>query len=132
MLVTLDKVAPFLPPLTPDQRTRVEAWLEVLEALFDHRYGDDGIPASVQPMFFSIVADAVKRRLDRPNQTVLRENAGPFGVTYDPASSKGGWFLPAEWQQMDAYCGRGGTRSVRTPAPDGIRFGNTLAGYEVE
>lgn len=131
MLVTIDKVAPFLPPLTPDQKTRVEAWLDVIEAMFDHRYGDRITP-QLEPVFYSFIADAVKRRLDKTNQMASRENAGPFGVTWSDASSKGGWFLPGELADMDGYFGLGGTRSYRTPAPDGIRFGNRVDAVEVD
>lgn len=82
------------------------------------------------------VADAVQRRLDKLKQMVDSEGAGPFNVRWNPASSLGAWFLPAELDDMDGATGAGGTRSYRTAAPDAIRYGNLsrdhMTDYELD
>jgi hypothetical protein len=119
------KLEPFLPTLTPAQTAKVTAWTTAIEAWLTHRYGDR-ITEAVEPMFVSYAADAILRRLQRENKTVAQQNIGPAGVRYTDKSALGGWFWPEEIASMDGTAGRGGIRSVRTPAPDAVRFGNRV------
>ena len=129
MELTLPKVTPFLPTLTTAQTTKVTAWLTAISVSLTARYGDR-ITEALEPMFLSYTADAVLRRLQRENKTVAQQNIGPAGVRYTDKSGLGGWFWPEELADMDATAGRGGIRSVRTPAPDAVRFGNRVTAFD--
>jgi len=129
--LTMNLVEPFLPPLKESQQERVEAWLSVLQVILNARYGA-GITQEPdggnEPMFLSAAADAIERRLARPGM-VLQQNIGPAGVRYDPRATLARWFLPEQLDELDAVAGFGGVRSVRTPAPDAIRYGNRANAY---
>lgn len=120
-----DDVSPFLPPLPPTQKARVEAWLPVVSLLLDGRYGAL-ITDARRPLFASTAADALERRLSRPTGMIDSQTIGPASVKYNARASIVSWFLPEEIAMLgDAVGMGGGIRSFRTPAPDGIRFGNT-------
>lgn len=124
---TLDDIEPFLdPPLTDAEATRVAAWLPVLDLLLNARYGEL-ITSDLEPAFFSAEADAVRDRLDRPGN-VIQQAAGPASVKYTDQAGMLTWFSSEALDQLDALCGISGTAFVRTPAPDGIRFGNLARG----
>lgn len=129
--LTMNLVEPFLPTLTTAQRTRVEAWLPVLQVILNARYGalitqePDG---GNEPAFLAAAGEALERRLTRPGM-VLQQNIGPAGVRYDPRATLSRWFLPEELDQLDDLAGVGGARTVRTPAPDAIRYGNRAHGF---
>ena len=130
MDVSLEKVQPLLAsPPTAAQKPRIEGWLAALKILLERRYCTSLTP-EVEPLFLVTVADAVQRRLDKKQQMVDSENAGPFAVRWNAASSLGSWFLPGEMAGLDDLAGLGGARTYRTPAPDAIRFGNRLASIE--
>lgn len=131
--LNLGDVTPFLPPLSTPQTTRVTAWLPVLNALLDARYGTrigpvdvaEGEPASNRVLFVSAAADALERRLSKPSGLIDAQGIGGASVKYNARAALSRWFLPEELDQLDDACGiGGGIRSVRTPAPDAIRFGN--------
>jgi hypothetical protein len=139
--ISYAQVQPFLPPLNAARQARVTAWLPVLSVILTHRYGDritdeptlddDGntVPAN-EPVFLAIVADALERRLARPG-LVDQQSVGPASVRYNSRAHLAKWFLPEEISQMDDIAGLGGSiRSVRTPAPDAIRFGNRMSAFE--
>lgn len=139
--LTLEKVTPFLPPLTTAQRTRAEAWLPVLELLLNGQYGDrittepsgtDPVVPPNEPVFVSTAADAIGRRLAKPAAMVDQQNVGPAGVRYNPRANLAVWFLPEELSQLDKLVGIGSVRTVRTPAPDQIRYGNLAREVEFE
>ena len=126
MDVSLTKVQPLLArPLSEAQTPRVEGWLAALKVLLERRY-KDALTLEVEPLFLVFVADAVQRRLDKVRQQVSSEGAGSLNVSWAPASSLGGWFLPSELAEMDGVTVGSGTRTYRTPAPDHIRFNNRL------
>lgn len=132
--LTMEKVQPFLPPLSATQTEKVNAWLPVLQLLLNARYGDrittqavDGIPAN-EPLFVATAADAIDRRLVRPNGLIDQQSIGPASVRYNPRANLAAWFLPEELAQLDGATGSGSIRSKRTPAPDGIRFQNRMNG----
>lgn len=128
--LTLEDVTPFLPPLTAAQTTRITAWLPVLNALLDARYGD-AITVERRPVFVSTAADAIERRLGRPAGMVDAQAIGSANVRYNRRASLAVWFLPEELAQLDDLAGFGrSVRSVRTPAPDGIRFGNPMTALD--
>lgn len=133
--LTLAKVQPFLPPLSAAQSERVEAWLPVLQLLLNRRYGDkitdaESVPEgqeATEPLFVSVAGDAIARRLTRPNGLIDQQAVGPASVRYNARANLAVWFLPEELAQLDDIAGFGrSVRSVRTPAPDGIRFGNMM------
>lgn len=123
LTTTLADVEPFiLPALKTAEEPFAEAWLPVLDLLLNARYGDL-ITAEREPAFFSAEADAIRDRLDRPGN-VAQQAAGPASVRYTDRASLLTWFSSESLDQLDALCGISGTSYVRTPAPDGIRFGN--------
>lgn len=131
MQVSLENVRPYLGrSLSPAEATRAESMVAAMSALLTARYGDrvaayqERTGGDLFPLIDSYVAAAVERRLAKKNQMAGRESAGPFRVEWDPASSRGGWFLPEELAELDGLLGRGGTRTYRTPAPDAQQFGN--------
>lgn len=138
LTLTLAKVQPLLAkPPSAAQAPRVEGWLAGLSVLLNNRYraafsapSKEAPELDLEPLFLIYVADAVQRRLDKLRQMLDSEGAGPFSARWNPASSLGAWFLPAELEEMDAVTGGGGTRTYRTPAPDHIRFNNRARTYE--
>lgn len=134
LTLTLEKVQPLLArPVGAGQAPRVSGWLAALGVSLNSRYrvvfgGEPDTPDgySVEPLFLAYVADALQRRLDKAKQMVDAEGAGPFSAKWNSASALGAWFLPAEIEEMDSVAGLGGTRTYRTPAPDYIRFNNTV------
>jgi hypothetical protein len=126
----LEELKPFLPPLDTDEETRVKAWIPVLTLLLDQRYRDRIIEAN-RVLFVSAAADALERRLGKPRGLIDQEGAGPFTTRYNPRAALSRWFLPEELEQLDDATGLGGNiRSVRTPAPDAFRFGNTSRSFD--
>lgn len=129
------KLEPFLPALSMGQRDKVDAWIPVLELLLNGRYGDritaqpsgtdPAIPAN-EPVFVSAAADAISRRLTKPAGLIDSQTIGPASVRYNSRAGLSQWFLPEELAQLDGALGIGSIRSVRTPAPDGVRFGNRM------
>lgn len=117
---------PFLTPnpLPSRKATLVQAWCPVLAALLNARYGDR-ITEDNQPVFVSTAADAIQRRLDKPNSMVVSQSVNGAAVTY--SASLRSWFYDAELAQLDALVGVSGARSVRMSAPDSVRFGNVLS-----
>lgn len=123
LTTALADIEPFLDPtLTTAEETRVEAWLPVLDLLLNARYGAL-ITDDLEPAFFSAIADAIRDRLDRPGN-VIQQQAGPASVRYTDRASMLSWFSPDALDQLDSLCGISGTSFIRTPAPDGIRYGN--------
>lgn len=123
MELTRAKLEPFLPPLTSDQLSKVDAWITVLGPLLNARYGD-AITAGLEPVFVSAAADAIIRRLGRPQSGAIEERIGSASIKRDPRFLLSAWFLPEELEQLDDVIGAGSIRSHRTPAPDAQRFGN--------
>lgn len=123
----MQKLQPFLPPLTAAQQTRVSAWLPVLALRLNARYGDRiTSPPTANPneaAFVSAAADSIATRLARPG-LVEAQTIGPANVRYNTRASLLKWFLPEQLDELDAMVGLGNVRSVRMAAPDGIRFGN--------
>lgn len=128
------KLAPFLPTLTAAQTARVTAWLPVLELRLNARYGDrittepsgtDPVVPANEPAFVSAAADSIMTRLARPG-LVDSQAVGPANVRYNSRAALLKWFLPEQLDELDAIVGIGNVRSVRTPAPDAIRFGNRM------
>jgi hypothetical protein len=128
--LNLEELKPFLPTLDADEETRVTAWIPVLTLLLDRRYSAQ-ITDETRVLFVSAAADALERRLGKPRGLIDQEGAGPFTTRYNPRAALSRWFLPEELDQLDDACGLGGgTRSVRTPAPDAVRFENASRWYD--
>lgn len=145
--LSLEQVEPLLAsPLSESQRPRAEALVEAFVTLLQARYGDRLTDSwdRLHGFVAALVAAGVSRKLAKVNELASQETAGPFSVSWSKASTDGAWFLPGELGQLDSLLGKGGTRSVRTPAPDAVRRLNrlserdllgkpvTLAGYPVE
>lgn len=133
------KLTPFLPTLTAAQKTRAEAWLPVLALRLNARYGDrittepsgtDPVIPPNEPAFISAAADSIMTRLARPG-LVEAQTIGPANVRYNSRAALLKWFLPEQLDELDAIVGSGNVRSVRTPAPDGVRFGNRMRRADV-
>lgn len=131
MNITRENIEPFLDaPIPAPQQEKVDAWLTAISAILTKRYGQI-LPPAVAPAVYDIVAQAITRRLGAAGRAdqgglVKRQSTGPSSVEYNTAlSSLSGWFYPDESAQLDSLFGTGGTlSSVRTPAPDGVRYGN--------
>lgn len=133
MQVSLEDVRPYLGrSLTAAETTRAEAMVAAMAALLTARYGgrvaayQERTQQDLMPLVHSYIAASVERKLAKKNQLADSENAGPFSVRWNTASSRGGWFLPEELAELDGLLGMGGTRTYRTPAPDAQRFINRL------
>ena len=129
MELTYAKVAPFITvPVKSSQENSITAWLTAINVIFTERYGD-AITADREPVFLSVAGDAVTRKLVKGAAPIDAQSVGPASIRYTASSAAGGWFLPAELAQMDSICNKGGTRTVRMPAPDAIRYGNLSARF---
>lgn len=134
----MQKLQPFLPTLTAPQQSRVTAWLPVLELRLNARYGDrittdptgTDLPAN-EPAFVSAAADAIMRKLAQPSAMVDAQTIGPANVRYNARAHLLKWFLPEQLDDLDVIVGIGNVRTVRMPAPDGIRFGNRMRARDV-
>lgn len=132
--LNLEELKPFLPALPPAQESRAAAWVPVLDRLLNARYGahidtheDTEQNPSNRVLFVSAAADALERRLSKPAGPIDSQSVGPASVKYNTRAALSRWFLPEELDQLDEVCGLGGgIRSVRAPAPDAVRFGNTI------
>lgn len=134
------KLQPFLPTLTAAQTTKVTAWLPVLELHLNGRYGDrittepsgtDPVIPPNEPAFVSAAADAIMTRLARPSGQIDSQTIGPANVRYNSRAALLRWFLPEQLSELDVLAGIGSIRSVRTPAPDAVRFGNRMRRADV-
>jgi len=133
MTVALDwdtDIAPFLPGLTSAQTTLGEAWLPVLVLHLDARYSTV-FTTALKPAFASAAADAISTRLSRPGM-VLQQSIASASVRYSDRAQLLRWFLPEQLDELDMLVGRGTVRSVRTPAPDGQRYGNLATAFLTE
>lgn len=122
--LTREEVLEFLPSAPAPPLARVDAWLKAINASIVIRYRTALLDDDRRSLFVGYAADAIQRRLDKSKRMVDSENAGPFGVKWNPRSALGGWFLPEEITDMDRIAGVGGVRTLRAPAPDGVRFNN--------
>ena len=126
MELSLESLESFLTPnpLPSKSEVLVRAWCPVLAALLSARYGDR-ITDELEPVFVSVAADAVQRRLDKPNRMVSTQSVNGASVGY--AASLWAWFRDSELAQLDALVGIGGTRSVRMGVSDTVRLGNRVS-----
>lgn len=130
MNITRANIAPFLDtPIAEADYVKVDAWLSAISAQLTASYGDT-LPDALAPAVYNIVADAISRRLVRGSEgsgggLIKKQNTGPSGVEYNTDLTKlTGWFWPGELDDLAGWFGNGALQSVRTPAPDGVRFGN--------
>jgi hypothetical protein len=123
--LTVEKLQPFLTPnpLPTKKATLVTAWAPVLAALLNARFGDRITTGEGgnEAVFVSAAADAIQRRLDKPNRQVASQSVNGASVSYHATLLA--WFAESELSQLDALVGASGVRTYRTPAPDEVRFG---------
>lgn len=135
MDITRANIAPFLDsPIPRPREDAVDAWLSAISARLNSRFGSVLDPV-IAPAVYDIVASAIARRLVRGQNgdgggLIKRQSTGPSSVEYNVGlTSLAGWFWPEEANDLGELFGSGGSlSSIRTPAPDGIRFGN-MSGY---
>lgn len=120
-------------PLPESEEPRVQAQIDAMMAVLAARYGDrlSGRWDAASPLVMLVLAKAVNRLLSKQNEMAESESAGPFSVRWGSASTTGDLFLAGELTSLDVVLGRGGTRTVRTRAPDGQRFGNVLSNLDL-
>lgn len=129
MDITAEQITPFLDAPIPAGKTdNVTAWLTAISAQLTVAFGQ-ALPTTIAPAVYDIVADAVSRRLTRGqyDPRIASQATGPSNVSYNAAlASLTGWFYPGEINTLTGLFGgnMGTLSSVRTPAPDGVRFGN--------
>jgi hypothetical protein len=136
MQITRENIAPFLDQPIPESRyVAVDAWLTAISARLNSRFGAV-LSADIAPAVYDIVANVIVRRLGRGSNgdgggLIKRQSTGPSSVEYNVGlTSLAGWFWPEEANDLGELFGSGGSiSSIRTPAPDGIRFGN-MSGYQ--
>lgn len=133
MNIVAANIAPFLDEPIPSGRVAaVDAWLTAISAQLNSTFGDVAIPPVIAPAVYLIVADAIARRLDRRkfDARIKAQATGPSSVQYNTdVTSLSGWFFPEEANQIGSFFKVGGITSIRTPAPDGIRYGNRSRPY---
>lgn len=95
---------------------QVQLWCDAAVEYLNAHFSDYKL-AAFKSYLTSYIVDAIKRRLSRSDQMLLREQAGPFSATWSERSARGGFFLPEEIEEIRATLGAGGTRTYRTPAP---------------
>jgi hypothetical protein len=123
MQITIAQITPFLAKQTTGSDTvRVGAWLGAISAALTARYGE--VATALLPLVHSYTADAVSRRLQPRDRLVAQQSVGPASIRYTEAAGLGGYFLPEELADLDRTIGVAGTRSYRTAAPAGVRYGN--------
>lgn len=128
-LLSLEQVEVLLPSqLQESQRQRAEALLMMVEQILVARYGSRLSTKweAVSHIVAGFAASVIARKLAKVNEMAESESAGPFSVRWRAESASGGLFLPNELSVLDSLFGRGGTRTVRTPAPDKIRRLNRM------
>lgn len=118
-----ENLRPYLTPnpLPNKFATLVDAWAPVLEALLAARFGDR-ITADNQAVFVSAAADAIQRRLDRTNRSVMAQSVNGASVSY--SASLWAWFYRSELAELDGLVSVAGARSVRMQAPPTVVAGN--------
>jgi hypothetical protein len=131
MNITVDNITPFLDvaPTIP-QMPKMTAWLTAISAQLTATFGGT-LPDAIAPAVYNLVADAIARRLTRGqfDPRIKTQSTGPSSVGYNTdVTALSGWFYPDEANLMSSFfSGGSGVRSYRTPAPDGIRYGNSLS-----
>lgn len=91
--------------LTVEEAQLVNSWVLVLSEFLNVRYGDRITPVNTT-VFTFFVAQAVKRMMENPQQTVISQSTESSSVTYAAHSTRGDLFLPAEVSQMDLLTGK--------------------------
>lgn len=128
MDITLDEVEPFMDPPPADAKAALLAsWLLAISGQLTKVFGDT-LPTMIAPTVYDIVGVALNRRLtaNAYDPRLRAQSTGPSSVQYNMnVATLRGWFWPDEANTLDLLFGSGGSiSSVRTPAPDAIRFGN--------
>lgn len=116
------------PPAGEAPKKRAEARIKSMLTLLAGRYRATWAARfeEAKPVVADYIAAALDRRAVKANPMAESEGAGPFTVRWASETTKGSWFLAAELADLDRIFGKGGTRTVRTPAPDAIRTLNRL------
>lgn len=125
--IALDDIKPYA-TVPAGQEDQAQAWLDSLSALLSVRY--DSIPAGLEPAVYDLAGQYITERFARasgqsPDPRVKSQSIAGASIEYFSPSSPGG--LSADFlAALGALLGGGNTSSARTPAPDGIRYGNLM------
>lgn len=135
MEITREDIAPFI-TIPTGKEDLVDAWLTAISAILTVRYeptppyDPDVVPAAIAPAVYEIVARAIGQRL---RDTTAGSGADPrvkaqaingASVQYFDSAQSTAWFGASDLATLNTLFGVGSVRSTRTPAPDGIRYGN--------
>lgn len=121
------------PPAGEAPRKRAEARIQSMLTLLAGRYRATWAARfkEARPTVADYIAAALDRRAIKANPMAESETSGPFNVRWTSESTRGSWFLAAELADLDRLFGKGGSRTVRTPAPDTVRKLNRLPASEL-
>jgi hypothetical protein len=136
MDISREDIDPFI-DIPATMSDRVDAWLTAISAILTNRFSakptpdPDPVPAASAPAIFDIVARAIGQRLaderagsGRDPRVKAQAVAGSSAQYFDTAQSTS-WFNAYDLKDLaELFDNAGSVRSVRTPAPDAIRYGN--------
>lgn len=103
----------------PSNPTTVNLWVDGMVEWLNASY-DEARLERMRSFVTVYIADAVNRRLAKPDTFLVSESAGPFRAQWSERSARGGMFLPEEIADLNRVLGVGGARSYRTAAPQRV------------
>lgn len=115
MELEVNEVLPHLNQIPSNQET-VELWVAGMVEWLNASYGKERLER-LRSFVITYIADAVNRRMAKPDTMLISESAGPFRAQWSERSATAGMFLPEEIADLNRVLGVGGARSYRTAAP---------------
>lgn len=135
MEITRDDIAPFI-TIPVGKEDLVDAWLTAISAIITVKYeptpayDPDVVPEAIAPAVYDIVARAIAQRLrdtsagSGTDPRVKAQAINGASVQYFDSAQSSSWFSSSDLADLGILFGVGTVTSLRTPAPDGVRFGN--------
>lgn len=114
--------------LTDSEEQYAQMLLDAVHAWFSMTYGDR-ITENNQAFFIPYISEAILRKLQRTNTTILSQSMEGAQVQYAAHSTKGGIFLPQEVAEMDAALGMGGFTVYYLDSTNPNAYVSPLDGY---
>lgn len=118
------------------KETLVDAWLTAISAIITVKYeptpayDPDVVPEAIAPAVYDIVARAIAQRLSDitpgsgRDPRVKSQTINGAAASYFDSAQSSSWFSSSDLADLGILFGVGTVTSLRTPAPDGVRFGN--------